>query len=211
MARIYDFNPRNAFQRIDRYRNYNLDVFEIKDFLRDQGKFVTNSDVELLIQQHDTSGDNKLNNREFESMVLPQTDRLAADHTFQRRETYVGKYDNLSRDIERTLGELLFNEIMALRGIEDAKNSLKRRYDFSRYEAFKTLDKFNAGSILRSDLIDFVKRAGGYATYIDAEAVFRRLDKDQDGKLNYSEVCDFLDSRPAPLGSSASRNSSPLR
>jgi hypothetical protein len=50
LARIYDFNPKNAFQRIDRYRNYTLDVFEIKDFLRDTGKFATNSEVELLIK-----------------------------------------------------------------------------------------------------------------------------------------------------------------
>lgn len=49
LARIYDFNPRNAFQRIDRYRNYALDAFEIKDFLREQGKFVSNSEVDLLI------------------------------------------------------------------------------------------------------------------------------------------------------------------
>jgi hypothetical protein len=72
--------------------------------------------------------------------------------------------------------------------------------------------------VLRSDLIDFVKRAGGWATYIDAEAVFRRLDSDKDGRLNYSEVCDFVDSSSSSgkslIESAApgSRNSSsPLR
>jgi len=180
--------------------------------LREHGKFVSNSEVNLLIQQHDRSGDKRLNNREFESMVLPQTDRSAAEHSFARREIYVGRYDHLPRDIESTLADLMFNEIQALRRLEEDKDRLKRRYDFSRYEAFKSLDKYNSGSVLRADLIEFVKKAGGWATYLDADACFRRLDLDQDGRLNYSELCDFLDARPAPLGSSSpSRNSSPLR
>jgi len=144
-------------------------------------------------------------------MVLPQTDKRSAEHSFSRREIYVGKYDNLPRDIESILADLMFNEIQALNRLEDDKERLKRRYDFSRFEAFKSLDKYNSGSILRADVIEFSKRAGGYATYLDADAVFRRLDLDNDGRLNYSEVCDFLDSRPAPLNASHSRNSSPFK
>lgn len=123
----------------------------------------------------------------------------------------MGKYDHLPRDIESTLGDLMFNEIQALRRLEDDKERLRRRYDFSRFEAFKALDKYNSGSVLRADLIEFVKRAGGWATYLDADAVFRRLDLDQDGRLNYSETCDFLDTRPAPLSSPSRNSGSPLR
>jgi hypothetical protein len=144
-------------------------------------------------------------------MVLPQTDKQSAEHSFLRREIYVGKYDNLPRDIEATLADLMFNEIQALNRLEDDKERLKRRYDFSRFEAFKSLDKYNSGSVLRADVIEFVKRTGGYATYLDIDAVFRRLDLDNDGRLNYSEVCDFLDSRPAPLNASPYRNASPIK
>jgi hypothetical protein len=44
-------------------------------------------------------------------MVLPQTDKWAAENTSTRRETYVGKYDYLPREIESALSDLLYNEI----------------------------------------------------------------------------------------------------
>jgi Ca2+-binding EF-hand superfamily protein len=217
LAALYDFNPKNAFQRIDRYRNYSLDVFEIKDFLRDQGKFVSNSEVDLLIRSH--SSGSKLGSREFEAMVLPQTDRNMADHTFSRRETYVGRNDFLSRDVESVLSDLLYNEIQGLRRLEDDKARLRRRYDFSSYASFDTVDKFRSGSITQGDMIDFVKRAGGWATYQDADSIYRRLDSNKNGRLSYSEISNFLNGTPAQSDSNLqssqaqpSRNShSPLR
>ena len=220
LARVFDFNPRNAFQRLDRSKNYSLSAFEVKDFLRDTGKFVTSSEVGLLFQQFDSDHDGKLSRSEFEDMILPQTDRLAREHTYTRREQYVGRFDNLPREQEYLLSDIIYNEIQGLLRLESDLNSLKRRYDYSRFAVFKALDSGRIDSVSRSDVQSFINRAGGYARFSDVDAIFRRIDSDKDGILRYGEIAAWLDggrnggncNRPEDLAqSSASRNSSPLR
>ena len=45
LAEIYCFEPRTAFKRIDRSRNYSISTFEIADFLRDNGIYITNNEA----------------------------------------------------------------------------------------------------------------------------------------------------------------------
>lgn len=172
-----------------------------------------------MVRQFDKNGDGKLSGSEFEELILPQTDRCAREHAYTRREQYIGRFDNLPRETESLLSDLIYNEIQGLLRLESDKESLKRRYDYSRFAIFKALDSGRIDSVSRSDVQSFINRAGGYASFNDADAIFRRIDSDKDGILRYGEVADFLDSAPArgSLGQSSaatgspSRNSSPLR
>jgi len=46
---------------------------------------------------------------------------------------------------------------------------------------------------LRDDLRTFLNRNGIYATALDADHMFRRLDLDNDGRITYTEFCDYLE------------------
>lgn len=93
--------------------------------------------------------------------------------------------------------------------MEQNKEDLKRRYDYSRYAVFKALDSGRLDSVSKADVRSFINKAGGYASFSDADAIFRRLDTDDDDRLNYSEISDFLDSLPVRGPSAgASRNES---
>jgi len=70
---------------------------------------------------------------------------------------------------------------------------LKQIYDFSRLDAFRAIDTYRVNSILRDDLRNFLVRNGAYATYHDADNLMRRLDKDKDGRITYTEFSDYLE------------------
>ena len=73
------------------------------------------------------------------------------------------------------------------------KRIVKERYDFSRYDSFKAVDLYKMNSLLREDLRSFLNRNGQYATAMDADNLMKRLDLDNDGRITYSEFCDFLE------------------
>ena len=73
---------------------------------------------------------------------------------------------------------------------------MKKRYDFTRLDAFRAIDNYRLNSILRDDLRIFLNKNGIYATALDVENIFRRIDKDQDGRINYAEFCEYLEKLP---------------
>ncbi len=67
------------------------------------------------------------------------------------------------------------------------------KYDYSRLEAFRAIDHYKLNSLLRDDIRTFLIRNGIFATSLDAENIFRRLDLDRDGRITYTEFCNYLD------------------
>lgn len=84
-------------------------------------------------------------------------------------------------------------EIEGLRALNKEKEALKIRYDYSRLEAFRVIDQYRLNSLLRDDVRTFLTRNGIFATALDADNIFRRLDLDRDGRITYTEFCDYLE------------------
>ena len=57
-------------------------------------------------------------------------------------------------------------------------------------------------SLLREDLRQFMNRNGVYASALDADNLMRRMDMDQDGRITYTEFCDFIEMGSRPSSSS---------
>jgi hypothetical protein len=115
------------------------------------------------------------------------------NRTRDRYEEYVGTRDRLSNEIESKIARIIKYEIEGLNDINRQKEQLKARYDFSRLDAFKAIDHYRMNSILRDDLKIFLNRNGIYATALDVDNLMRRMDQDKDGRLTYSEFCDYLE------------------
>lgn len=71
--------------------------------------------------------------------------------------------------------------------------SLKNKRDFSRVDAFRSIDIHKMNSIFRDDLRAFFQRNGEYANGLDVENLMKRMDLDGDGRISFSEFCDFLE------------------
>ena len=125
-------------------------------------------------------------------MVLPCEDNFLRNLTQERSAFRVGRYDSLPRDIERGLIAIIERELELLRRLEILKVELELRYDYSAFAAFKSIDKYNEGSINTYNLSVFLKNNGHYASEKELLCIIRRIDTDGDAKLSYSEFSDFM-------------------
>lgn len=109
------------------------------------------------------------------------------------RKTYsVSPYEQLHYRVERELANLINTEIEGNRKIDILRSSLNDRYDFNNYDVFHAIDWEHNGMINRSDLRMFMKKAGYGWNYELPELIIRRMDRDEDGKLSYSEFSEGI-------------------
>ena len=65
-------------------------------------------------------------------------------------------------------------------------------YDYTSYSAFRTVDRYNYGTIDAESLKTFFKLNGKYLSDKESIAIVRRIDTDGDSKISYSEFSDFI-------------------
>ena len=96
-------------------------------------------------------------------------------------------------EVEGAMARIIVMEVEGLKQLNREREQLKGRYDFSRLDAFRAIDSYKLNSILRDDMKHFMNRNGILATALDAEFLFRRMDLDQDGRITYTEFCDYIE------------------
>lgn len=68
------------------------------------------------------------------------------------------------------------------------------RYDYSNYAAFRTIDRYNDGGLVLSNLVMFYRNNYSYPSEREILALIRRIDTDGDAKISYSEFSEFMQS-----------------
>ena len=131
-------------------------------------------------------------------MLLPCEDNLLRNITLDRPARRVGRFDNLPRDIELAMFDILEKEIDLQRRLDILKSELEVRYDFTSYAAYRSVDKYNDGHINTFNLGSFLRSCGHYATERELLTIVRRVDTDGDARLSYSEFSEFLRSFHPP-------------
>jgi len=116
LADHYAFEPRSAFKRIDRNKNYSLSNFELQDFLRDNGFYALADDCKLIVSAYDGDKDDKLDFKEFERLILTSNKDLKMK-AYGRAEPYIGLRDKLNLDVEYELAKLMKLEIDNLKDL----------------------------------------------------------------------------------------------
>ena len=181
------YAPSSCFALLDRPALGYLTAYDIKDFLRNWGVMVTITEAEQLIELIAKRSPLRLYSSDFSDMILPK-DPISKSIA-RRRDIYPPL--PLGRSAEYSLSRLIRTIIDGNSRLSYYRSSLSLRYDYSAFDAFRTIDKYRTGYINSSDLYAFLNRAG-IARFDDAEAFIRALDKDYDGKLSYSEFADGL-------------------
>ena len=96
--------------------------------------------------------------------------------------------------------------------IQIHRNELADRYDFDIVSLFRTIDEERFGSLNFDTIALFFRNNDIPISEAEILAILRRLDKDTDGKISYSEFHDAIQGKTYPLRhTSPSRISSPTR
>lgn len=64
--------------------------------------------------------------------------------------------------------------------------------EYNANSVFNFIDTNKSGTVSTDEVALFLKRAGYYATDLEALAVIRRIDTDADSTISYSEFADFM-------------------
>lgn len=181
------FAPSSCFLRLDRLSVGYLTPQDIKDFLRDCGAVATTTEVTQLIESLTTRNTLRLYNSNFLDLILPKDPILRS--IALRRDLYPSW--PLGRSAEFSLSRLIQTAIDGNSRLERSRSSLRLRYDYNAFDAFRTIDKYRMGYINSTDLYVFLQRAG-MKRADDPEYFIKALDKDKDGRLSYAEFLEGL-------------------
>jgi len=110
------------------------------------------------------------------------------------------------------LARVFEKEIELNARIQIHRNELADRYDFDIVSLFRTIDEERFGSLNFDTIALFFRNNDIPISEAEILAILRRLDKDTDGKISYSEFHDAIQGKTYPLRhTSPSRISSPTR
>ncbi len=91
---------------------------------------------------------------------------------------------------EDELVRALREQISLERELENAKISLIQKADFNIFDAFRIFDIDNRGWVTSTDLRLGLNDIGVYPGLEELDLFFKRYDKNQDGRIKFSEFCD---------------------
>ena len=204
------------FELYSAYR-WSVGHLDLRDFCRRNRIDADASIVQLAIAQYDQSLDGRLSIHGFSALALPSSNQLLRDAVSLRAPV-----SRLTLDTENLIVRLVESEIRLQSDVELLRSEITAQTDFGLLDSFRLLDFMKNSYLDRASIRALVARHSLVLTEGEISAVFRRLDRDNDGVLNYVEYVEAVmpkrgrNSSPcktysAPRASSPVRNSSPLR
>jgi len=192
LAQHPNFEPYAGFQRIDKYAKGGLDSNAILNFLKDNGHFETEENINLLIYQYDLDKDEKLSYKEFLEIILPNSDQSLRSKVVQRETFLVNPNKPLDKALENGLCLIFNTEITQLAQCEKYRKLLVNRKDFDIVRIFQAIDCKGKNVIDFWNLECYLKKRGAGAKPGDVPAIIKRMDKDLDCEVSFREFRDFL-------------------
>jgi Ca2+-binding EF-hand superfamily protein len=177
----YDYDAYQIFKYFDFEGKNRIDPCNLLEFLRTKGIYANLTEINLIFLFYDKDYDGCLSYLEF--LKLIQSEK-------SHKNSQISNSNNISYNIEFSLIKLLEKEIELSRKIISALNELKTRCDFNIHNIFHSL-KGNY-FIEEESLKNFLKRNKARSIISDIKAIIKRLDINEDGKIDLCEFHYFL-------------------
>ena len=186
------FHPHTAFTRIDRHCAKLISANDIHCFLRDSNRELSLEHCFYFLHFFDSNDDGFLDYEDFCTIVLPTT-KLSLKKSVLTRPYFVIPPDEfLPYDIEGYLADLLHSECILHRALEDHKQRLACRFDFSVKHIFDNIKDPKSKMIELKDIKTFVKKCNIPMDVKLLSSLIRRIDKDEDNKISVDEFRDSI-------------------
>ena len=193
LANNPDFNCEDAFRLFETNDKGYLDENDIKCGLNLIGINPTNQEVRMLMKRFDLQKNGYINYADFFDIVVPFEKNYRT-----RVENRCPKSCCPCRSPEvfnkKTVDELreLFNLII---NCEDEINNMRKLFGTLRLnlrDIFGLLDKNRCGYFSNDELMEYLGNNGILSSNRDADLLFIRLDKNRNGKIDFPEVEDEI-------------------
>lgn len=186
-----DFNLTDAFKIFDTNYCGHICVTELRDGLAAIGVFPTSEELDLFITRYDTTGDRRLNMREFSDAFLAldayyagMVERRGSNHRYplyRRDDCFLPDTQLEFRAVWRTH---MRSEVAS----ETVRQRLSRMPYFNVYEAFNSLDMNDSGAISREEFKRLIQSRGFYVSEKEATEIVEKMDKNKNGRVSFAEV-----------------------
>ena len=186
-----DFNCEEVFMLFEKDEKEYLDKDDLKYGLNLIGLDPTDHELRLLMKRFDLQKRGVINYSDFFDIIVPFEKEYRARVENRIPNSYsVGRYhENFSLNTISTLRDL-FNYII---DSEKDINNMRKTFGTLRVKLkkiFEFLDHLGRGYFTNNDLIAYLQKEGLMSTIKDADLLFIRLDKNRNGKIDYREVED---------------------
>ena len=184
-----DFNCEDAFRLFESNNKGYLDLIDIKNGLNSLGINPTEQELNLLMKRFDLQKNKFINYADFFDMVVPFEKNLRQE--IENRQPNLGSPEAFN---EKTFNDLKGLFELIIKTESDINNDRKTlgTLRLKLKDIFALLDKNGKGYFDIDEMMVYFANNGILDNNKEADLLFIRLDKNRNGKIDYNEVEDEL-------------------
>ena len=175
---------------------------ELIQNLHMMGVYALREDVSLFVKRYDRNQDGRLRYSEFCDAFTPKS-LGHASLLNSRKATYLPLGYPRPEYFVRDTRELYLQTLKVHLSLEASAEFVRKRLfrrGFSVSDAFSACDADRNGYITRNEFKNILLEYGFYATESELSCLLNRYDRNQDGRISYSEFVDeFLPKSPTRI------------
>jgi len=166
---------------------YTLNIFNL---------YPDEKDIELMVRGYSSDNNkSKLSFFDFCMLFVPIDEkcekRLKMRYQNCNFDTKLNKYDIFVEETTKNMFLDLMNEIISIeKKLENWRTRLNNLKAFNVRELFNRLDRYQKNYIIAEDVMFYFKKHGIDSSERSLDLIFRKFDKDKDGRLTYHEFAD---------------------
>jgi Ca2+-binding EF-hand superfamily protein len=191
LAQNPDFICDDIFSLFEKNNKGYLDEEDLKNGLNLIGLNVSDQDIRLLMKRFDLQKTGRISYADFFDIIVPFEKNYRQRVECRNPTSDSPTPGNFSPNTLNGLGEL-FNLILAA---ESEINNMRKLFGTLRLnlrDIFGLLDKNRCGFFSNEDLLEYLDSNGLLSNIRDADLLFIRLDKNRNGKIDFFEVEDEI-------------------
>jgi Ca2+-binding EF-hand superfamily protein len=187
LANIQEFNIEDAFRIFENEKEY-LTEEDLKNGLKSIGVFPNAQDIKLLMKRFDLFKKGNINFADFFDIIVPFEQNIRNEIENRKPKCYPRRGPDVSTNQTLYVLRNLFNLII---NSENEINEMRKMFGTLRLnlrDIFALLDEGGKGYFTNEELMRYLQNNGLLSNVKSADLLFIRLDKNRNGKIDYYEV-----------------------